>query len=103
MADLKSKLDIQNILGNIKTMISPTANTPNPDAKDVLGMKLAELSLLVQGVQTIYAEQGKQLAKINKLFNEVYHEIEVQRHTEKTAEKTTKTKSTSKAKKPEKK
>lgn len=72
----KKQFDFQGLITNIKTMINPTANTPDPDPENAMGIKLAELSVMVQQLQANYIEQGRQLAKVNKLFNEVYQELE---------------------------
>lgn len=76
MAENKKQFDLQGLISNIKTMINPTANTPDPNPEDVVGIKLAELSVMVQQLQQAYAEQGKVLGKVNKLFNEVYQSLE---------------------------
>lgn len=76
MTDKPNKFDLNSLINNIKSMINPTANTPNPAPEDSIGLKLAELSILVQELQQAYVEHGKQLGKVNKLFNEIYQNLE---------------------------
>ena len=94
IADLTKKIDINNIVKGVKSMINPTALTPDVDADDSLGVKLAQISTLVQSVANIQAQQTKEFAKINKLVNELYNDIEAIRNpapeTETTAKATKK-------------
>lgn len=79
MSENKKAFDIQGVLDNIKTMINPVGNTPNPNADDEIGIKLASLSVMVQELHESYAEQGKKLSSMNKLFNEVFQTLEQSR------------------------
>lgn len=87
---MKNKFNFQNIVNDLKSMISPTGNTPQPDPSDALGIKLARLSVMAQELQTEHLEQGKKFAEMNALFNEVYQSLEAMRNPEK-AENTEKT------------
>ncbi len=76
MKDIKNKLNLQGIIGDIKSMISPAGNTPDPDPSDAIGIKLAKLSVMVQELQAAQLEHSKKLGEINVLFNEVYQHLQ---------------------------
>lgn len=80
ITDLTKKIDLNNIVKGVKSMINPTALTPDAADDDALGVKLAQISLLVQSVANIQAQQTKEFAKINKLVNELYADIEALRN-----------------------
>ena len=80
MTDKPSKFDLNTLLSNIKSLIQPGGDTPNPDPSDRLGNTLAELSVLAQALQHSHEEQGKKLAEMSRLFNEVYQQLEALRH-----------------------
>ena len=92
MSDISKKFDFSGLLDNVKTMINPTANTPNPSLDDAIGIKLAEISALAQQLGNAHAEQTRELGKLNKLLNGLYKDIETLRNPpaeEKTPEATT--------------
>jgi len=102
--DITKKIDLNSIVKNVKLMINPTAATPDAADDDVLGTKLAQISVLVQSVAHIQVQQTKEFAKINKLVNELYADIEALRHSGKSEEtETTQKKTPPSAKKTEKK
>jgi hypothetical protein len=74
-----TKLDLDSIVKNVKSLINPTGQTPQPNPDDFIGLKLAQLSASIQLVANIQVQQTKEFAKINKLANEVYALIEAQR------------------------
>lgn len=80
MSDITKKFDLQGIIGNVKSIISPAGNTPSPNPDDALGLKIAELSTLVQQLATDQAEQSKALTKVNKLLNGVFQDVEALRN-----------------------
>jgi hypothetical protein len=82
MGDITKKLNIGGIINNVKSMISPGGQTPQPEDGDVVGMQLAELSLLIQEQATVNAEQAKRLAKTNQLFNAVFNTLKAERDLE---------------------
>lgn len=81
MADALKKFDIQGIISSIKSIITPEGNTPNVSPDDAIGMKIAELSTLVQQLATAQAEQVKELTQVNKLLNGLFNDIEALRKT----------------------
>lgn len=73
------KLNINKVVGNVKSIISPTGDTPDADEDDELGQQLAELSLLVQEMLDVHEQQSSRMEQVNKLFNEVFKDIEAER------------------------
>ncbi len=76
---IRKKLKIDGLVGNVKSMISPSGLTPDADEDDELGQHLAELSILLQEMEQTHAKQGKRIANINKLINAVFLEIKSER------------------------
>ena len=72
-SDLKKKFDLQGVINNVKSMISPEGRTPTPvDDDDVLGQKMEELSMILQQMADNAAEEAKSLSRANDLLNEIY-------------------------------
>ena len=67
-----AKLDFDSIVKNVKSLINPTAQTPQANPDDAVGVKLAQLSASIQLVANIQVQQTKEFAKINKLANEIH-------------------------------
>ena len=80
MSDSSKKFDFQGVLNNIKSMISLESSTPNPDPDDVIGMKITELSVLVQQLTKTHEEQAKELGKVNRLLNDLFKNLEALRN-----------------------
>ena len=80
MTNSGKKFDLQGILNNIKSMISPESNTPNVNPDDEIGVKVAGLSVLIQQLAKTYAEQSKEFTKVNRLLNELFKDIEALRN-----------------------
>lgn len=77
---MTSKFDLQSILNNIKSMINPESSTPDvKSSNDAIGMKVVELSLLVQQLAKKCTEQAKEFNKVNELLNDLFKDIEVLR------------------------
>jgi hypothetical protein len=77
--DLAKKLNIGGLVDNVKSIVMPGANTPNPEEGDAVGLKLAEMSLLVQEIAGVHAEQAKRMAKLNGLYNETFNILKAER------------------------
>ncbi len=80
MSEMKKKFDLNEIINNVKSMISPDSTVPNVSPDDAIGMKIAELSTMVQQLSNAHAEQAKELAKVNKLLNGLFKDIEALRN-----------------------
>jgi|GEM_PF-1699452 len=72
--------DIGGLVDNLKSIVNPAGGTPDADPNDVLGVQLADLSELVQGLKAKHdaysREMSQDLAKINQLFNGAYKSLE---------------------------
>lgn len=80
MSDAINKFDVNGIINSIKSMINPEGNTPQPDADDAIGIKIAQLSTMVQQLANAHAKQAKELHKVNKTLNELFKDIETLRN-----------------------
>ncbi len=83
MADFdlnKLKDNMGGIMGSIKSMINPSGGTPTVDPDDALGVKLAQITTLLQQMTNAQQEHVKHLAEANKLLNAVFHDIETLRN-----------------------
>lgn len=78
-SDLTRRLKLSGFVDNVKSIISPTGSTPDPEEGDKIGHQLAELSLLIQDMAQVNAEQTKRMSDINKLFNEMFEELKAER------------------------
>jgi hypothetical protein len=73
------KFDINNIMDNIKSMISPEGETPTVDPDDAIGVKITQVSVIAQELTKEQTESAKKLATMNALLNELYKDIEALR------------------------
>ncbi|MDF1655293.1 MAG: hypothetical protein P1U34_09295 [Coxiellaceae bacterium] len=78
-SDLTKKLKIGGLVDNVRSLISPGGSTPDPDEDDKVGHQLAELSLLMQELNEVNAEQSERMVEINKLFNVLFEELQAER------------------------
>lgn len=81
-SDLTKKLNLNGIMDNVKSIITPGGVTPKAEDGDVVGLQLAELSLKIQELAKVNAEQAKRLAEVNKLFNAVFDQLKAERELE---------------------
>lgn len=86
MTDIKKKFNFSGLIDDVKTTINPRANTPKPDPDDLIGIKIAEISLLAQRLTNAQMEHAKEIAKLNKLLNGLYKDIEALRKSVGTSE-----------------
>ena len=77
--DLVNKINIGELVDSVKNIISPGASTPYAKADDNIGLQLEEMSLIIQEIAGIHAEQAKRFAKVNKLANSLYKDIQALR------------------------
>ena len=79
LTNLTKKFDLGGIVNSVKSIITPGGQTPTPqDPSDVLGNKMAELSLLLQDLAAAQSEQAKKLAEANQRLNEIFALIRAQ-------------------------
>lgn len=78
MADFdlnKLKNNVGGLVGSIKSMISPAAGTPQVDADDALGLKIAQLTTLVKQLTDAQHEHVRNLERVNEMLNGIFHDI----------------------------
>ena|SRR3989338_3667273 len=89
--NLTKKFDLGGIVNSVKSIITPTGQTPTPqNSSDVLGAKMAELSLLLQDLAAAQSEQAKKLTEANQRLNEIFGLIRAQTPTKEPAPPPTK-------------
>jgi len=79
-SELTKKLDVSGIVNSLKSMINPAGGTPDVDPSDAIGMKIAQVSTLVQEMAKVQAQQTKDLQKVNQLLNGLFQDLEALRH-----------------------
>lgn len=84
LSDFTKKFDLNNLVGSIKSLISPTAGTPEVSPDDAIGLKIAQMSVIAQQLAKLTEEQSKEFSKLNGLLNGLYQDIERLRHPEPT-------------------
>jgi len=77
---MAKKADFSGILDNIKSMLNPAGGAPDVDPNDAIGMKIAQLSTLVQQMAKVAEQQEKDFATMNQLLNGLYQDIETLRN-----------------------
>ncbi len=82
LSDLSKKFDLGGIVKNVKTMINPMSQTPDVDIDDPLGVKMAQISMMIQKCATLHGEQKKMLEQTNTMVNELYTLLESIRNLE---------------------
>ena len=84
--DIK-KFDLNSLVNSVKSMISPDGATPEPaDENDQLGLKMAELSILLQELSQAQAEHSKKLTQANQMLNEVFRLVRAEKEIEEPAD-----------------
>ena len=73
---LKSKLDLSSILDSVKSIINPASGTPDVDPDDDLGVKIAQISVLLKEMAAAQEEHVKHLKKVNELLNGAFQDVE---------------------------
>ena len=77
MADLSkitNKFDLQKIIGDVKSMISPVT-IPASNKNDPVGYCLSELSKLTKDLAESHSKQADTIAKINSMLGTLHQEI----------------------------
>ncbi len=80
LSDISKKFDINNIVSSIKSLLNPESATPEVDPDDAIGVKIAQLSLMMQQLAKSQAQQAKDFTAVNQLLNELYKDIETLRN-----------------------
>jgi len=74
MSKITNKFDLQKIIGDVKSMISPVA-IPASNKDDPVGYCLSELSKLTQDLAESHSKQADTIAKINSMLGTLHQEI----------------------------
>ena len=83
----KLKDSMGGLVDNLKSMINPGGGTPTVSPDDGLGLKIAQITILIKEISSAQSEYVEKLNKINELLNSAFHDIEILR-TEKKADAT---------------
>lgn len=83
---MPDKFDFNKIKGNmggfmdsIKSMINPAGAVTNVNPSDALGMKIAEISVLIKQMTDAQNEHVRNLNRVNELLNGLFHDLEALR------------------------
>lgn len=77
MADLSKitgKFDLQKIISDVKSMISPVA-IPEANKDDPVGYCLSELDKLVKDLADNHTKQADAIAKVSTMLGTLYQEV----------------------------
>jgi len=76
LSKLANKIDIQGLMDNVKSMITPESQMPKPPEGDELAEKAALLISSIQEVANNHTEQTKLIQQLSKDINALYKSIE---------------------------
>jgi hypothetical protein len=71
-ADLSSKLNLQGILKNIQSIISPLPEIPEEAKKDPIAYRLAELTKSIKTLEELNHAVNKEIEKIGAMLGSLY-------------------------------
>ncbi len=80
LSELTKKFDLNSIVGGIKSLLNPESEIPTVDPSDAIGTKIAQLSLMMEQMSKIQAQQAKDFAIASHLLNDLYKDLEALRH-----------------------
>lgn len=78
MADiskLKDKLDVQKIMGSIKSFVNPSQPIPEDFKNNPLGYRLEEITKIVKLLVDAHVEQADRLTKLSVALGELAKEM----------------------------
>ncbi|MCB1827319.1 MAG: hypothetical protein KDH94_02755 [Coxiellaceae bacterium] len=87
LSEISKKIDLDGILGSIKSMISPDEAAAKVDPKDALGMKVTQLSALLKEISKSHAQLAKDFSKANDILSGLFKDVEAVRSGKKTNSK----------------
>lgn len=70
--ELTKKLDLDNLVSSVKSLINPEGGTPQPEEGDKLGELIAQSSMIAQDLAKGHADLAKQLHQLNKNLNQIF-------------------------------
>ena len=68
---LVEKIDLQSIVSNVKSIVSPGPEIPTPVEGDAVAKDLVEVIKQVHALADVHAQQAKNIAEINNKLNEL--------------------------------
>lgn len=76
LSKLGEKLNIEGVIDDMKTMISPDKAIPEDASKDPKTALLAEVMMLLDGLATEQSKQAKQMSQLSVKLKELYRLVE---------------------------
>lgn len=76
LSELTKKIDLNQIVDSIKSLVTPGGGTPEVDPEDAIGVKLAQISILLQELAKNQEQQAKDFMKVNQLINGIYKDLQ---------------------------
>lgn len=87
LSELTKKLDVQKMVKDFRSLISPGHSTPEAPEGNEMAEKLAELIGVVNQLADTHAEQAKEIARVNSQLHELYkYAVNEQQTAEKSSE-----------------
>lgn len=74
LSKITNKFDLQKIIGDVKSMISPVV-IPEANKSDPVGYCLSELSKLTKDLAESHSKQADTIAKISTMLGTLHQEI----------------------------
>ena len=74
LSKITNKFDLQKIIGDVKSMISPE-KIPEANKDDPVAYCLAEISKCLKDLAELHAQQADTIAKINTILGTLHQEI----------------------------
>lgn len=76
---IAKNLNIQGVVDNVKSIVSPDGGLPIPDSDDELGNMLVELSVLAKEAEGEAELLSKKLLRISQIHIQLFREVEAMR------------------------
>ncbi|MBS0350602.1 MAG: hypothetical protein JSR33_05335 [Proteobacteria bacterium] len=77
---MTKKFDLNNIVGQIKSLLNPEGETPQVDPSDAIGAKIAQLSLMAQQIAHMHEQLARDFKAANQLLNDLFKDLEALRN-----------------------
>jgi hypothetical protein len=76
ISKLTGKIDLQGIVKNVKSIISPGSEIPQTVSENSLTYKLLEIAKGLKTLVDLHTKQADELARIDGLVGSLYHDID---------------------------
>ena len=87
-----SKLNFQEIMDNVKSIISPDSAVPDAPEGDEVAVKLVEMLAITKELAQASAQQADQISTLHKEINTLYRKLSAAAKAEEAPKKETKAK-----------